>query len=392
MGILAHCLFAGGLITYIYIRIYTRRRDNETLHALTPRQFPSKGDFMRVHVMNLQVGDLLIADVFNDFGLLVMSKDRLLTAKDIDILVRHNIQYVDIAFRNSIDLPIGGPEENLEAISEEMDNAVQGVRQLFEQVAAEGKIDETIVNEHFEPLTEHFQKEHDVVSLLLMLSGKDEYTYSHSVQVGMLCYYIAVWAGHTEEEALEAGKGGYLHDIGKSRIPSEILNKPGKLTKEEFDLVKRHTNYGYEIISKSLRNPEAPALVALQHHERFDGSGYPYGASGERIHPYAKICAIADIYSAMISTRVYREKRDLLNVLRELHQLSFSELDPHITLTFIRHMVPNFIGKKAVLKSGEVGEIIMTNQNDLFRPLIRIGDKFIDLSRARELEVYEIVS
>lgn len=345
---------------------------------------------MRVSVTELRIGDRLVANVFNDSGLHVLSNDTVLTAQDIEKLFRHNIEYVDIAFRSDLDQQLRSKKQ-MKAVADEVDSALSGIKQLFEQVAAEGKLDEKIVNDHYAPLSEQFQKEHDVVSLLLMLTDKDDYTYQHSVQVGMLCYYIASWAGFSREEALIAGKAGYLHDIGKSQIPPAILNKPGRLTEEEYETVKQHTIFGYDIIMKSLKDPDTIALVALQHHERCDGSGYPNGITKEQIHPFSAICAVADIYSAMISSRVYREKKDLLYVLRELHQLSFSQLDPVITQTFIRQMLPSFIGKKIVLKSGEVGEIIMNNMSDWFRPLIRIDGRFIDLSQERELEVESIL-
>jgi len=101
----------------------------------------------------------------------------------------------------------------------------------------------------------------------------------------------------------------------------------------------------------------------------------------------SRIIAVADVYSAMITSRVYQKKRDLLFVLRELHKLSFSELDPQIVHSFIRKMVPNFIGKKLVMQTGEIGHIIMTNPSDVFRPLVKINDQFIDLSKNRLYEI-----
>jgi HD-GYP domain-containing protein (c-di-GMP phosphodiesterase class II) len=104
----------------------------------------------------------------------------------------------------------------------------------------------------------------------------------------------------------------------------------------------------------------------------------------------AKIVAIADVYSAMISSRVYREKRDLLHVLRDMHELSFQELDPDFTHTFIRHMIPNFIGKRVDLTSGESGIIVMTHPTDFFRPLVQVGEQFIDLSVNRKIEITQV--
>jgi putative nucleotidyltransferase with HDIG domain len=228
-----------------------------------------------------------------------------------------------------------------------------------------------------------------VVSLLLTLSTKDDYTYQHSVQVGILSYYISKWMGNSEAEALIAGKAGYLHDVGKSQISIAILNKPARLTADEYSEMKKHTILGFEIINKSMNHPGL-AMAALQHHERFDGTGYPFGIKEDKMHDLSKIVAVADIYSAMISSRVYQKERDMLHVLKELHRISFSEIDPQICIIFIKNMLPHFIGKQVALSNGEVGKIIMTNPTDFFRPLIQIGKKFTDLSHHRDIEINKI--
>lgn len=226
-----------------------------------------------------------------------------------------------------------------------------------------GTFDNAKVDKLLKPMVDQLVDHKDVVSLLLLIGGDDNYTYHHSMQVGMLSYYIASWLGYSKEEAYQAGKAGYLIDIGNCKVPQEILSKPGKLTPEEFEQVKGHPAYGYEIIRNSTGD-EIAAQVALQHHEREDGSGYPNGLRAKDIHPFAKIAAVADVYSAMTTNRVYRSKQELLTVLRELNSLSFGKLSPEPTQALIRHLLPNFIGKKVLLSTGEVGSIVMTNQTD----------------------------
>jgi len=343
--------------------------------------------------MDLQVGDRTGSDVFNWNGLLVVSANTVLNADDIDKLHKHQIDYVDIMLRHDGNIP---EERHIAAESSARQeqalayaDAVYGIKQLFEQLSLDGEISNELVEQSFSPLADQCRQENDVVSLLLTLNNKDDYTYQHSVQVGMISYYIAKWMGKTKEEAAFAGKAGYLHDIGKSRIDRHILQKPGRLTDEEFEQVKRHAEHGYELIRAS-RLPEELALAALQHHERLDGSGYPQGLRAKKIHPLSKIVAVADIYSAMISNRVYQQKQDLLHVLKELHQLSFGKLDPKITQVFIRHMIPNFIGKTALLSNGESGVIVMTHPTDFFKPLVQVGDHFINLADQPELDIEEI--
>lgn len=347
---------------------------------------------MRVHVLQLIVGDKLISDSYNSVGLHLLSSDTVLDAGDISMLNRHSVDYVDIAPRSS----------EIEKVVEEkptrqanvlqinsFNSAVQGIKEMFEALQDGGSLRNEAVESAFNPMIDSIHEEKDVVSLLLSLNSQDDYTLQHSVQVGMLSYYIAKWMNKSEKEALVIGKAGYLHDIGKSRIHPDILNKPDKLTKDEFEEVQKHTIYGYDIIRKSIKD-DTLALVALQHHERMDGSGYPLRKFGTDIHSYSRIVAVADVYSAMISSRVYQQRRDMLHVLKELHRMSFGELDPKITQVFIRNMIPNFIGKKVSLSDGREGTIIMTNPTDFFRPLINIDNQFLDLSQLANIEITTI--
>ncbi|MCM3631194.1 HD-GYP domain-containing protein [Paenibacillus glycanilyticus] len=353
---------------------------------------------MRLHISDLKEGDILLKDTFNGYGLHVLSQGTILQQKDIAKLFQHQVDYVDIEDRRTTEQPVHRTLETtvnpkwLPNVRPDYENAVKGFQDLFQKATGGGVLKQDEVAAAFQPLLKNFQMERDVVSMLLLLNTADDYTYQHSVQVGMLSYYLASWLGYTELEALEISKAGYLHDIGKSRIPSSILNKPAKLTDQEFEEVKKHTIYGHEIILQSFEDmPDIVAVSALQHHERNDGSGYPHGLRGDEIHPVAKLIAVVDIYSAMISERVYKKKRDLFFVLKELYKMSFNELDAQTTHTFIKHMIPNFIGKKAVLESGEVGNIVMTHPTEFFRPLIQVGERFIDLTIDREYEIKEII-
>lgn len=345
---------------------------------------------MRVPVEILAAGDRLTADTFNSSGVHVLSAGTILDAEAITMLIKHRIDYVDIAARGSL---ASARNVNASSVREVQAlaffHAINGIKELFQAVNSGSQLSNEAVESAFSPFIQSFDQEHDVVSLLISLNSKDDYTYQHSVQVGMLSYYIAIWLGKPEEEALIIGKAGYLHDIGKSKIDDRILKKPERLTDEEFAEIKKHTVYGFEIIRRTYKE-EAIALVALEHHERIDGKGYPHGKMGGDIHPYSKIVAVADVYSAMICDRIYRKKMDLLAVLKQLHQMSFGELDPHATHVFIANMIPNFIGKKATLTDGREGIIIMTHPSDYFRPLIQIQDQFINLSQVNGVGIHSI--
>jgi putative nucleotidyltransferase with HDIG domain len=345
---------------------------------------------MRIHVLELIEGDILTASAFNSNGLHILSKSTLLNKDEIEKLINHEIEHVEIVYRES-QPPERRPQikRNSKLTQKKFVEAVDGIKDTFKQAITDGKIDDEQVMNNFIPLVDHFKREKDVVSLLLTLRTKDDYTYQHSVQVGILSYYISKWLGQSEKDALIAGKAGYLHDVGKSQINITILNKPARLTEQEYAEMKKHTLYGYQIISKSMNQSDL-AMAALQHHERLDGLGYPLGIQADKMHPLAKIVAVADIYSAMISSRVYQKERDMLLVLKELHRMSFTGIDPVICITFIKNMIPHFIGKKIALSNGGVGTIVLTNPTDIFRPLIQVDHEFIDLSQHWELDINKI--
>ncbi|SFB39629.1 HD domain-containing protein [Cohnella sp. OV330] len=346
---------------------------------------------MRIHITDLQAGDQISQDIFNGYGLHVLSSGAILNEHDLSRLYQHRIEYVDIEQRVSPSFEASETAADLfpPELHFRFEDAVVGCELLFKQAIVEGRISEADAKESFQPLVRHFQEERDVVSLMLSMHTQDEYTYQHSVQVGMLSFYMAKWLDWSDEDQIRAGMAGFLHDIGKSRISEELLKKSGRLTEAEFEEIKKHPLHSYRILTDSYPD-DGIAVAALQHHERRDGTGYPERLQDEAILPMSRVIAIADIYSAMTSDRIHQEKRDLLCVLKELYRLSFNELDAEMTQTFINRMIPNFIGKRAQLSDGRWGTIIMTHPTDPFRPLIHVDDAFIDLAVERDLEIDRI--
>ncbi|QUL56702.1 HD-GYP domain-containing protein [Paenibacillus tritici] len=343
---------------------------------------------MRVHVMDLKPGDHLRMDTFSSRGLHVLPKGSRLHMEEIAKLIQHGVDYVDIESVQEEPAP-SSRTSIIQAATGSFDIMIDGFESLYMEALSKGSFNQSVVDDILQPTLSTLDKHKDVVSLLLLLDREDNYTYNHSLQVGMLSYYLATWLGYSKTECYEIGRAGYLIDIGKCRISPAILNKPGKLTPAEYDEIKLHTVYGYEIIQNSMNDPFT-ALVALQHHEREDGSGYPRQLTKTDIHPYAQIAAVADIYSAMTTHRVYQSKQELISVLREINSLSFGKLNGKPVQAFINHLMPNFIGKRVLLSTGDMGVIIMNNPLDVFRPLVQSEGKFLDLSRERTIAVVEI--
>lgn len=343
---------------------------------------------MRVHVSDLKPGNSLKADAYSSRGLHVLKKGSLLQIDEIAKLMQHGIDYVDIQILEEEPTPNRIPSI-IQTVTTNFDAMIDGFESVYMEALLKGNFNQSTVDDILKPSLQSLDKHKDVVSLLLLLDRTDNYTYNHSLQVGMLSYYIATWLGYSKQECYDIGRAGYLIDIGKCRISPTLLNKPGKLTPLEFEEIKLHTTYGYEIILNSMDDTNT-ALAVLQHHEREDGSGYPNNLTRSEIHPYAQIAAVADIYSAMTSKRVYQSKQELISVLRELNNLSFGKLNGRTVQAFIQHLMPNFIGKRVLLSTGELGVIVMNNTIDIFRPLVQIEGQFLDLSRERTVVIEEI--
>ena len=231
------------------------------------------------------------------------------------------------------------------------------------------------------------------IVLKTILEGQvvDDYLFRHSVNVSTLCALMGKWLNLPQKDILLLTYSGILHDIGKCQIPAKILTKPGPLTNAEKDICNKHTNYSYELVKKIPFLDPSVAIATLLHHEREDGSGYPLGLKGNSIPLFAKIVAIADMFDAMTSNRVYKEKECPLDVLEEIKDEIFSKLDPSIASLFINNILTYHIGEIVELNNGKLGKIIKIDANNISKPWIEIDNNFIDLSAQRELKIKDVL-
>lgn len=230
----------------------------------------------------------------------------------------------------------------------------------------------------------------ELFNMLHCMRNYDDTTYVHSLNVALICNIIGKWL-HFEPEDLEAiTLAGLLHDLGKLMIPSQIISKPTKLTAEEFTLIKTHTIRGYNILKNKQLDPRIKH-AALMHHERCDGSGYPYGFYAEQIDPFAKLVAIADVYDAMTCARVYRGPLCPFDVITLFETEGYTKYDPKYIMTFLEGIAQTYIHNSVKLSDGTVGEIILINKLELSRPVIKVGDAFVDLTKQRELQILSLV-
>ena len=175
---------------------------------------------------------------------------------------------------------------------------------------------------------------------LTKIMEKDYYTYTHSINVGLYCMSFAPKVGIPADEVHELGLGGMLHDVGKSKIPREIINKKGALTEEEFEVVKKHTQSGEEVMGELGCYGEKVTQMVGQHHEKHNGTGYHRGLAGNDIALFARICKLADVYDALTTRRSYKKSLKTLEALTIMKSKMEHEFDPKLLNAFIRFMGP----------------------------------------------------
>ncbi len=244
-------------------------------------------------------------------------------------------------------------------------------------------------------LVEAAFRNHYAFTGISRLKTKDEYTFMHSVSVAGLLVAYGNDLGMSEDELHQLAMGGLLHDIGKSLIPDEILNKPGKLTVEEFEVMKRHVEFGGDILDGIQWVSPIGFEVAMLHHEKIDGSGYPKGLKNDEISTVGKMASIVDVYDALTSERVYKTAWQPTTTLKSMMEWSPKNLSRGLVEQFVRCLGIYPVGSTVKLQSGLIGVIIDQNE-DLLRPQVRIvydskqdrqlASRDIDLTREHEAD------
>lgn len=226
--------------------------------------------------------------------------------------------------------------------------------------------------------------------LISNLRRFEDVIYVHSLNVAVLSGMLAEWLELPKEDVEMVKICGLYHCVGKLTIPVEIISKPSKITKEEYDIIKNYPRAGYDILKKNGAN-ERILNVAYQHNQNCDGSGYPSGFDPKKLDFFSKIINIVAIYDAITSVRAYRGMVCPFKVIRMFEEEGMAKYDARVFRVFLENMANNFIGNQVKLSDGRVARILMTNKTYFSMPMVISDGEYIDLAKRRDLYIDEVI-
>ena len=278
--------------------------------------------------------------------------------------------------------------EEFRVFESEFTDCVGGFRQSLNDIVT--KSTDGLVDSMLGDVDALLKKTRNPLHLLDMLQEYDDSTYTHSLNVALICNVIGNWLRMNEKDLKVLVTCGLLHDIGKLRVPNDIITKPGKLTVQEYEIVKKHPQYGYEML-KGKNLDRRVKLAALQHHERFGGTGYPYGLMGSDIEYFSSIVAVADVYDAMTSNRCYRKGICPFKVIGILEQ-DKDAYEPGVLYLFMERTIEAYVNTEVLLSNGEQGKVVLLNKSLLSRPVVMTDKGTIyDLSKDFRMSIEALI-
>ena len=343
-------------------------------------------------IQDLNEGDILARPITDSYGRVLLQKGVKFTNRIIQRLADFQFKYVYVQDELTEDIY---PQDRLDdQIRFETIHYIRESFRAFNEQPTNLKRNQYILEKSLKEvqkkvgeINEIIQDNEEILSIMSDLFLYDDYVYMHSLNVTVYSLALANELNYPKHKIEQIGIGALLHDLGKTQVPKSILNKPGKLTDLEFSIIKEHTIYGYDLL-KHANLPNEVKYCVVQHHERLNGSGYPYGLVGPNIHPYAQILAVTDVFDAVTTNRVYRPGLLPHEGLEILYSGSGELFLPEYVDLFRRNIsiYPN--GAEVELSNGAKGIICEQNKHLPDRPKVRILEN--EEGKLHKSQVYEI--
>lgn len=354
-----------------------------------------------VSTHSLGSGEKIGKPITNDQGQILVQEGMRLTAKMIDRLKKLNITFIYIEDEES-----AGIEPTSTLSDKTKVEAIHDIKHAFGALGEESALSKSFI---LDRLGKNFKQtvkgilldvrdSNEAISLLSDSIGHDRYTFYHSLNVAIYSIAMARELKLSEEEQMTVGIGALLHDIGKTEISARILQKPDKLSIEEMNEIKKHPEIGYNILRKCFEISTMSAHCAFQHHERIDGKGYPRGIKGNDIHRYAKIIAIADVFGAVTSNRVYSKAILPHEGMELMFAGAGTQFELKVIQAFRRTVAIYPVGLTIILNDGRKALVVQQHKLNSERPMVRIIEEngvkvsrpyYVDLNKELTMTVVD---
>lgn len=355
----------------------------------------------RVRTSELIPGMITAEDVYNYTGQLILPKGLTLTDKAITRLEFYSILSVRINDSAAEELEVAEDNRShseriresveFKKFQESFDENLQSFKDSINDIVdLNAKIDTDAMLTNTLAILSEATSSYHAFDMLHNMRQYDDLTFAHSMNVALICNIFSQWLKWPEQEQNLLTLCGLLHDIGKLKIPDSIIKKPDRLTDDEYKIIKTHTVEGFHILKS--RNINSHIMnSALMHHEKCDGTGYPLGLSADKIDRYAKAVAIADVYDAMTSARIYRGPLCPFRVIEIFESEGLQKYDPEYILVFLENIVNTYIHNEVLLSDNRVASVAFINKQQLSKPIVKCGDDIIDLSKEDDLHIDAIL-
>jgi len=354
----------------------------------------------KILTKDVKAGMIAANDVFSLNNQLVISKGVVLNSRTISKLSFYSIPHIFVEDEEPVENDVEEfktyhekvqADPNFKAFKKKFDEEISVFKnQINDVVHQNAPLDTDMLLEHTLSLIQSAPDSMGILTLLSNMRTYDDETFAHCMNVGLICHLFAKWLRLSPEEIKTATLCGLLHDIGKLAVPESILKKPAKLTTDEYTQIKEHSQAGYKILRDHNVDPHI-CNAALLHHERNDGTGYPLRLTGSQIDPYAKIVAIADVYDATTSPRVYRGPMCPFEVIDIFEKDGLQKYDVEYILVILENIVNTYLLESVKLSNNAEGQIVFINKEHLARPTIKVDNQFIDLSVREDINIVNII-
>lgn len=339
---------------------------------------------MKISVDNLTSEMILENDVYTRSGNLLISEGTKLTDALIAKLIEFDIKSVRIK-------DIRPENTGYKDFEEKYEKSIDKIKDSFKVARYQKTVNISEFENIIDGLLDNAKSGRGILSYMKLIEQKDEYTLQHSINVSITAMLMGKWLNYSEQDIKILGTSAILHDIGKLFIPDSILNKSSKLSEAEFKIMKSHSMLGYNLLRDSNIKNDVILNAVLTHHERFNGNGYPFRLKGYKISEFARIIAICDVFDAVTSNRVYKQKENPLEGLRVIFDDSYNGLDPYLCKVFLNNVIIAYCGSKAVLNDGSVGKIIKIIPEHPTKPWVAVDEGLCDLQHSKDIEIIDII-